>query len=285
MPTRRTTRRLAAVTGASAGIGESFARALARDGWDLLLVARRKGRLERLAKELGELHGTRSEILAADMTKLARLRVVETALEQAKRLELLVNNAGIGDFHPFHESDREREDAEIRLNVLATVRLAHAALPGMVRRGRGAVINVSSTAGFAPCPRFATYGGTKAFLNSFTEALHEELRGTGVKVQALCPGLTHTEIFERAKVDASGLPEFFWMESDQVVEASLAALERGEVLCVPGLANRALSTLTRVLPHAATSRIATIFSSRWVPEEQRRTDAPSPRSRPRTPRR
>jgi short-subunit dehydrogenase len=267
MPRESAPRRLAAVTGASAGIGESFARALARDGWDLLLVARRVGRLEELARELREEHGAKTEVFGADLTEPAPLREIEGVLEEAEGLDLLVNNAGIGDFHPFHESEREREDAEIRLNVLAAVRLAHAALPAMVRRGRGALINVSSTAGFAPCPRFATYGATKAFLNSFTEALHEELRDTGVQVQALCPGLTHTEIFERAKVDASGLPEFFWMESDDVVTESLAALTRGDVICVPGLANRALSTITRALPHAASSRIASLFSERWLPED------------------
>jgi short-subunit dehydrogenase len=134
----------------------------------------------------------------------------------------------------------------------------------MVRRRRGAVINVSSTAAFAPCPEFATYGGTKAFLNSFTEALHEELRGTGVRVQALCPGLTHTEIFERAKVDTSALPGFLWMEPADVVRESLAALEKGEVVFVPGLTNRALAALTRVLPHSASSRIAAAFSGAWV---------------------
>jgi short-subunit dehydrogenase len=262
----RKTRRLAAVTGASAGIGQAFARALARDGWDLLLVARRRARLEKLARELREAHGARVDVMAADLTRAARLRAVESALEQAKRLELLVNDAGMGDFRPFHKSERERVDAEVRLNVLAAVRLAHAALPRMVRRGRGALINVSSTAGFAPCARFATYGATKAFLNSFTEALHEELRDTGVAVQALCPGMTHTEIFERAKVDTSNLPEFFWMEPDDVVAESLSALERGDVIVVPGLANRALSTLARALPHAASSRIASMFSERWVEE-------------------
>lgn len=258
-----TGRPLAAVTGASTGIGECFARMLAERDWDLLLVARRKQKLERLARELREAHRVTAEVLAADLTRPARLRAVEEALERSRRLELLVNNAGMGDFEAFHESDRERIDAEVRLNVLSVVRLTRAALPGMVRRGRGAVINVSSTAGFAPCPNFATYGATKAFLNSFTEALHEELRGSGVRVQALCPGLTHTEIFERADVDTDGLPSFLWMESDQVVRESLAALERGDVVFVPGLANRTLSTLTRLLPHAASSKVAAAFSSRW----------------------
>jgi len=257
-------RRVAAVTGASAGIGEAFARALARDGWDLLLVARRRKRLERLAGELRDTHGVRAEVLAADLMRPKRLRAVEAVFEESTRLELLVNNAGLGEFRVFHESERQRQEAEIRLNVLAAVRLAHAALPAMIRRGRGAVINVSSTAAFAPCPQFATYGATKAFLNSFTEALHEELRGTGVRVQALCPGLTHTEIFERMNVDASALPSFLWMEPADVVDESLAALERGDVVCVPGLANRALSTLTRVLPHAASTRIAAAISGQWV---------------------
>jgi short-subunit dehydrogenase len=257
-------RRLAAVTGASAGIGEAFAQALAREGWDLLLVARRRKRLDRLARELGDEHGIEAQVLAADLTRPNRLRAVEAALEELPRLELLVNNAGLGDFGAFHRSEREREDAEVRLNVLAVVRLTHAVVPAMVRRRRGAVINVSSTAAFAPCPRFATYGGTKAFLNSFTEAIHEELRGTGVRVQALCPGLTHTEIFDQANIDASALPDFLWMEAHDVVRESLIALENGEVLCVPGLANRALSTLTRVLPHAASSRIAAAISGQWV---------------------
>jgi short-subunit dehydrogenase len=267
MAPRRSPRRLAVVTGASAGIGEAFARALAKDGWDLLLVARRRGRLERLAREICDRHRVRAEVMAADLTRLARLRALEQVLERSRRLELLVNNAGLGDFRPFHQSDREREDAEIRVNVLAAVRLAHAALPGMVRRQRGALINVSSTAAFAPCARFATYGGTKAFMNSFSEALHEELRGTGVRVQALCPGLTHTEIFERAQVDTSNLPDFFWMEPQDVVSESLAALGKGEVICVPGLTNRALSTLSRALPHAASGRIASFFSNRWLPED------------------
>ncbi len=261
-------RRLAAVTGASAGIGEAFARALARDGWDLLLVARRRARLEKLARELREAYGVDVEVLAADLTRPARLRAVEQALAEAPKLELLVNNAGLGDFRVFHESDREREDAEVRLNVLAVVHLTHSALPGMVRRKRGAVVNVSSTAAFAPCPRFATYGATKAFLNSFTEALHEELRETGVRVQALCPGLTHTEIFERANVDTSALPGFLWMEADDVVRESLAALERGEVVFVPGLANRTLTALTQVLPRSASTRIASMLSGMWVEKRE-----------------
>jgi len=257
----RKDRTLAAVTGASSGIGEAFARELAARGHDLLLVARRKRRLDKLAAELHAAHGCRTEVVPADLTRPTGLKRVEEVLERSRRLELLINDAGMGDFGSFADSDREREELEVRLNVVAVVRLTHAALPGMIRRGRGTIINVSSTAGFAPCPQFATYGATKAFVNSFTEALHDELADSGVKMQALCPGLTHTEIFERAGTDTSGLPEFLWMEPEQVVTESLDALEADGVVVVPGLGNRALATLARVLPHVVGSRLTGILGS------------------------
>jgi len=236
------------VTGASAGIGRAFAERLARDGWDVTLVARRGGRLRSLARQLHRDHRARIGVVIADLTKQDDLASVEARIVRDRNLDLLVNNAGMGDFGPFHERDRNAHDAEIRLNVLALVRLTHAALPGMVRRGAGSVINVSSLAAFQPCPFIATYGATKAFLNSFTEALREELRGTGVQVQALCPGGTQTELFERAGVDVSALPSFVWMEPEAVVAESLGALERGSGICVPGIGNRALSSLTGLLP-------------------------------------
>ena len=254
--------RRALVTGASAGIGLAFAEALAREGWALRLVARRQAHLEEIAARLRREHRARVDVLPADLTEPAGLAAVEAALAHDGALELLVNNAGMGDFGHFVERDRAREDSEIRLNVLAVVRLTHAALPGMVRRGRGAVINVSSLAAFAPCPHFASYGATKAFLNSFTEALHGELRGTGVRMQALCPGLTHTEIFDRAGADTSELPEFLWMEADAVVAESLAALACGTVVCVPGIGNRAISTMAQILPHEVQLRLASLFTTR-----------------------
>ena len=226
-------RRSATVTGASAGIGQAFAERLARDGFDLCIVARNAGRLQALAKRLRREHGIQVQVLPADLTDPVALRGLERQLARDARLELLVNDAGMGDFGAFADRDREVADAEIRLNVLAVVRLTHAALRGMLRRGRGAVINVSSTAAFQPLPYVAIYGATKAFLNSFTEALHEELRGSGVRVQALCPGLTHTEIFARAGADVSGVPSFLWMEPAAVVAESLSALERDALVCVP----------------------------------------------------
>jgi short-subunit dehydrogenase len=252
----RAQRRRALVTGASAGIGLAFAERLAHDGWDLRLVARRRDRLEALARNLKLQHRVAVEILAADLTKLDDLASVERRIARDRRVELVVNNAGMGDFGSFVERDRDVETSEIQLNTLAVMRLTHSALPGFLRRGRGSVINVSSTAGFQPCPHLAVYAATKAFLNSFTESLAVELAGTGVRVQALCPGLTRTEIFERAGADASGLPSFLWMDPHDVVDESLDALARGSVICVPGFANRAISSLSRVLPHEASSRIA-----------------------------
>ncbi|HSD80483.1 MAG TPA: SDR family oxidoreductase [Solirubrobacteraceae bacterium] len=252
------------MTGASSGIGEAFARRLARDGFDLLLVARRRPRLERLARELAEAHGATVDVLAADLTRAAPLRALEARLEGEARLELLVNSAGRGEFGRLAESPREALDAELRLNALALLRVAHAALRPMLARRRGAVVNVSSTAAFVPCPHYAVYGASKAFVNSLSEALHEELRGTGVRVQALCPGLTHTEIFESAGVDVSSLPGFLWMTPEAVVDASLAALERDEVICVPGLGNRTFASLVRLLPHAATGRVASALTRRAV---------------------
>ena len=158
----------------------------------------------------------------ADLTQSMALRTVEEHVAGDDALELLVNNAGFGTTGPFARLDPDQEEAEICLNVLALVRLTRAALPGMIARGRGAIINVSSLAAFVPGPYDATYGATKAFVNSFTEALHEELCGTGVYVQTLCPGFTYTEFQQRAGIDISKIPTCAWMTPEAVVEASLA---------------------------------------------------------------
>jgi short-subunit dehydrogenase len=245
----------ALVTGASAGIGKAFAERLARDGYDLVLVARRGERLEALAKQLRESHGSEVEVLVADLVDAGDLLAVEQRVSAPPGLDLLVNNAGFGTVGAFHESDADREEQEILLNNVALVRLARAALPRMVERGRGAVVNVSSMAGFLPAPYNATYGATKAFVTSFSEALAEELRGTGVRVQALCPGFTRTEFQQVAHVDTSSIPDLAWMEPDPVVDASLKGLEAGVVVCVPGLTNRATSLVARSLPRGLVARV------------------------------
>jgi uncharacterized protein len=255
------TRRRALVTGASAGIGAAFARRLAREHYDLIVVARSRDRLDDLATLLRQEHGGEVEVLPADLTHAAELHVVEKVVADAD-LDLLVNNAGFGTAGRFAQLDPGKEEEEIRLNVVAVMRLTRAALPGMIARRRGSVLNVSSMAGFQPAPYNATYGATKAFVNSFTEALHEELRGTGVVVQALCPGFTRTEFQERAGVDVSDIPSFAWMSPDAVVDAALSALHRGELICVPGLANRALMTLTSAVPRSIARRVAGTLGKR-----------------------
>src|SRR5574341_1532777 len=255
-------RPLALVTGASAGIGTAFAERLAHDGYDLVVVARSRERLDALAQRLHKEQHSTVEVLPADLTDSAQLRVVEKFVEDAD-LDLLVNNAGFGTVGAFAELGVDKEEAEIRLNVVALVRLTRAALPAMIARGRGSIINVSSMAGLQPAPYNATYGATKAFVNSFTEALHEELRRTGVRVQALCPGFTRTEFQERAGVDVSDLPSFMWMQPEGVVAASLAGLRRGEVVCVPGLGNRALAAVTGMIPRSISTRIISTVSKRF----------------------
>jgi short-subunit dehydrogenase len=258
-------RRRAFVTGGSAGIGAGFARALARRQYDLVLVARRRERLEGIGKELAESRGVEVEALCADLTVPAELEAVAARIE-AEVPDLLVNNAGFGTMGVFAELDPARELEEVALNVSALLRLTRAVLPGMIARGRGAVINVSSMAAFQPMPWNATYAASKAFVNAFTEALHEEVQGTGVRVQALCPGFTRTEFQQVAGVDAGQVPDFAWMEVEPVVEASLAGLERGELVCVPGAANRVLSVVQRATPHALTRRLMRRFGARGLPD-------------------
>ncbi len=257
MPPETTTQhgsRRALVTGASAGIGEAFARALAAERYDLVLVARRRERLETLAKELAERHHVAATVEAVDLAEEAELAGLAERVA-ADPPDLLVNNAGFGSMGRFAELDVERELEQIRLNVLALVRLTRAALPGMLERGRGSVVNVSSLAGESAGPFSATYAATKAYVTSFSESLHEELRGTGVCVQALLPGFTRTEFQEVAGVDPGIVPAFAWMSPAQVVAASLAALRRGDAICIPGLGNRLLGGLTGLAPRGLARRI------------------------------
>jgi short-subunit dehydrogenase len=248
---------VALVTGASSGIGAEFARALATRGHDLVVVARDTSRLDALAQHLEKEHGVDVEVLSADLTSKKGRAVVEARLESAEpTVDLLVNNAGMGTYGKFVELSREGEAREIRLNVLALVQLSHAALSGMIGRGRGGIINVSSLAGHQPTPLNATYGATKAFVTSFSQALHEELRGTGVKVTVLCPGFTRTEFQARAGLDSGSVPSFLWQTPEPVVAAALRAYEQGRAVCIPGALNQAGAAFSSALPAGITRRIA-----------------------------
>jgi short-subunit dehydrogenase len=247
--------RRACVTGASSGIGEAFARRLARDEYALVLVARDVARLEQIAEELRRARRVDVEVRPADLTDPGALEGLAAALS-ADPPELLVNNAGFGTVGPFAELDVAREESLVRLNVWAVVRLTRAVLPGMVARGHGGVVNVSSLAGDQPTPYNASYGASKAFVTSFSQAVAEEVRGAGVRVQALLPGFTRTAFQERAGVDASRVPSFAWLTPDAVADASLAGLEKGEVVCVPGAGYRMLSGLARIAPRSLARRMS-----------------------------
>jgi short-subunit dehydrogenase len=250
---------LALVTGASVGIGEQFARILAERGNDLVLVARDQARLEALAKELEAKHGTHAEVLTADLIDTDDLARVEA---RARDVDTLINNAGFGSFGNFHELDVDTEDREVRLNVLAVVRLTHAAAGGMVARGRGAILNVASLAGFQPTPNDATYAATKAFVLSFTQAVHVELKGTGVSVSVLAPGFTKTEFQARASFDPKSVPSLLWQEAEPVARAGLDGLAKNRPVIVPGAMNRIAAGLSSVAPFSVSRRVAHIAVKR-----------------------
>ena len=239
------TRRMAMVTGASSGIGAAFARRLAHDGFELILVARRNDLLQHLAQELGG-----AETLAADLTLEADLARVEARIASAPELELLVNNAGFGTKGWLWEAPLEGQERMHQLHVMATLRLTRAALAAMVPRARGGVINVSSVAAFGQSPGNVSYCATKAWMNSFTEGLDLELRGTGspVRVQALCPGFTVTAFHDTMGMSRDGIPAWMWLRAEDVVDASLHGLERGRLFVVPGAAYKLVVILEKLTP-------------------------------------
>lgn len=247
----------ALVTGASSGIGLEFARALASRGHDLVVVARSEDKLEQLAQSLP----VEVEVIGADLADDAGVARVEERLRSSEApIDLLVNNAGFGTTGKFAELPIEDEAEEIRLNVLALTRLTRAVLPGMVARGQGAVLNVASIAAFQPTPGTATYGATKAYVLSFTQAIREELRGTGVNALALCPGFTLTGFQERANYEVKGLAARLCQTSEDVVDAALAALDKEAGLCVPGWQNKVAAGATHVAPRRLLPRIAGLIS-------------------------
>jgi len=236
--TRRQSPR-ALVTGASSGIGEAFAERLARDGYDLILVARRRDRLEDLADRLHKDSAVAVDILVADLGKSADRHAVEARLADDDGLEILVNNAGFAIYAPVANTDPDDLEDIIQVNVVALTLLTRAALPGMLSRNRGTIINVSSRLSFMPSATRAAYSAAKAYVNNFTLALHEEVQGTGVQVQVLCPGLTRTEFHQRSGTNVAQLPDAAFMTAEAVVIASLAGLRLGEVICIPGLDDQA----------------------------------------------
>lgn len=258
-----TTRPLAVVTGASAGIGKEFCQQLAARGYDLLVVARDAARLETLKRELEGRCGIAVEVFPADLTIDTDVSLVAERMTRSPGLALLVNNAGFGTQGPLVDASPARQEAMLRLHTLAPMRLTQAAVPVLLQNGRGAIVNVSSVASFLYSANNVNYCATKAYLTTFSEGLAAELAGSGVRVQALCPGFTHTEFHQRMKVDVSGLPRWMWMSAAGVVETSLRSLERGgPVVCVPGLRYKLMVFLLRHFPRRLIGRLETLRDRR-----------------------
>lgn len=230
-------RPIAFVTGASAGIGEVYCRQLAAAGYDLIVTARRVERLEALGLELTDQFGAATEAISADLTDRSDVERLEARIAACDRLVILVNNAGFGVSGAYPDQPIEHHQRMIDVHITAAVRLAHAALPGMTARGRGYIINVSSVAAFVPVGGGAGYSASKAYLNSFSTNLQAALEGTGVRVQALCPGYTYTEFHSSGTYqghERESLPTWVWMTSAEVVKYSLDRLDSGRVIVVPG---------------------------------------------------
>ena len=245
-------KKVALVTGASAGLGVEFARQLSKRGHRLVLVARRKERLEKLAKELGN-----ARAVAIDLSKAnAAAKLIADLEEKGEVVDLLVNNAGFGLIGRFAELDAKRLRQMIDLNVGVLMDLCRAVAPGMIERKSGGIINVASTAAFQPGPKMAVYFATKAFVLSFTEALHEELRPNGIKVSCLCPGPTHTEFGEVAGFGGNGMFDHVAMGPVEVVEKGLAGLDKNRAVVVPGWMNKVTAASNRFAPRSVVRKIA-----------------------------
>jgi uncharacterized protein len=245
-------KKVALVTGASAGLGVEFARQLSERGHPMVLAARRKGRLDELAKELGN-----ARAVAIDLSKKdAAAKLLADLAAHNEEIDVLVNNAGFGLIGRFAELDAKRERQMIDLNVGTLTDLCRAVAPGMIARKSGAILNVASTAAFQPGPKMAVYFATKAFVLSLTEALHEELKPHGVSVTCLCPGPTRTEFGDVAGFGGNGMFDRLAMDATKVVRAGLAGLDNNKAVVIPGLVNKLGATSTRFAPRSTVRKIA-----------------------------
>lgn len=250
---------VALVTGPTAGIGRGFADAFARKGFDLVLVARDEARLRVVADELGAAYGVACEVLPADLSDRADIdRVAERLADADRPVSALVNNAGFGLKRSFLTSDIDDEQRSLDVLVTAVLRLTHAALPGMVDREFGVVINVSSVASWITG---GTYSAAKSWVTVFSESLAQELAGSGVRVTAVCPGFVHTEFHQRAGIDMSGMPEAMWLDVPQVVSQAMRDVASGRSVSVAGPQYKAFSAVLRHGPRSL-ARLATASRQR-----------------------
>jgi short-subunit dehydrogenase len=244
---------IALITGATAGIGAQYARLLAKEGFDLILVARNKNRLASTAKSLNKEFGVKVEVLPADLTKPVQLEKVRKRLSDSKKpIEVLINNAGFGINKSFLVSDLSDEQGLLDVLVTAPMRLTHAVLPIMKERNSGTIVNVSSVASWIAG---GSYSAAKSYLTVLTESLHTELRPTKIKISALCPGFTRTEFHERGRMKMNGLPNFMWLSAEKVVSKSWRDVNAGKVISIPGWQYLILSSISRFGPRPMVRRI------------------------------
>ena len=247
-------RKTACITGATSGIGAEFAKRFAKQGYDLMITGRRKEKIESLSNTLSKENDINAEVIVAELSDDKKVDLLAERIKKTPNLEILVNNAGFAKEKFFHEEDFSTHEIMLKVHTLALVRLCHAALPNMVSQGRGKIINVSSLLAFTPAPNNAVYCASKAFVKLLTESMYLELQGTGVQVQALCPGFTRTDFHEKMGFDKNtfykdkGMMKA--MTPEEVVDISLQYLEKNKVLCVPGWNNKLARFLLKVLPQA-----------------------------------
>ncbi|MCF6526172.1 SDR family oxidoreductase [Streptomyces sp. JJ36] len=244
----------ALITGATAGIGAAFARRLARDGHDVVLVARNTERLREQAAELHDQHGVEASVLTADLSGERGIAALgERVGDRDRPVDLLVNNAGFGTKGRFLEVPMADELTMLRVHCEAVLRSTAAAAEAMRDRGRGGIVNVASVAAFLPR---GTYGASKAWITQFTQGVANDMAGTGVRLMALCPGFVRTEFHTRAGMDAEGVPGWMWLDAGRVVDAALADLARGRTLSIPDPRYKALMGLTRLAPRGVLARVS-----------------------------
>lgn len=241
----------ALITGATSGIGEAYAKKFAQLGYDLILTGRREDLLTKLSSTIIEQFRVKVEVLKVELSNEEQLHTLVSKVKQTYDLEVLVNNAGFGSRSSFLEEDIFNQENMVKVHVLAPMKLVHAALPGMITRDRGVIINVASISGKTPLPTGAIYSATKSFLQIFSESLHLENLNSNIVVQCLCPGFTRTDFHKKLDINIKSIKEtgiIRWMSAEEVVEYSLRNLRKGKVICVPGLRNKVLWFLSSVLP-------------------------------------
>ncbi|MEV7088967.1 SDR family oxidoreductase [Streptomyces sp. NPDC093085] len=258
----------ALITGATAGIGAAFARRLAADGHNLVLVARDTERLRDEATELHDLHGIEAEVLTADLSADSGIEAVEKRLSDRKHsVDLLVNNAGFGSKGRFLDVSMADELMMLKVHCEAVLRLTSAGVSGMKARGRGGVVNVASAAAFVPR---GTYGASKAWVVQFTEGAARDLAGSGVRLMALCPGFVRTEFHDRAGLDTGNIPAWMWLDADKLVTAALADLARGKTVSVPDPRYKALMGAAKLTPRSVLGGVTSKMGHKFGPQHQGR---------------